>query len=57
VLKDLYEQLGPKPGNVDLNALWKQLGVQYFHGAVTFDDSTPWAKYRAAITAPAAGMH
>lgn len=55
VLKDLYEELGPKPGNVDLRDLWKQLGVRHSHGTVTFDDSAPWAKYRAAITAPAAG--
>jgi predicted metalloprotease with PDZ domain len=55
VLNDLYDQLGPQPGNVDLDALWKQLGVRYFRGKITFDDSAPWAKFRRAVTAPAAG--
>jgi predicted metalloprotease with PDZ domain len=50
-LKDLYEQLGTKPGNIDLDALWKKLGVRESGGAIVFDDKAPWAKYRAAITA------
>jgi predicted metalloprotease with PDZ domain len=54
VLKDLYEQLGPKPGHVDLQELWKKLGVQDSDGTIHFDDQAPWAKYRAAITASAA---
>lgn len=52
VLKDLYEQMGPKRGNVDLINLWKQLGVRYSRGKVTFDETAPWAKYRRAITEP-----
>ncbi|HEX4263755.1 MAG TPA: hypothetical protein VH597_05400 [Verrucomicrobiae bacterium] len=57
VLKDLYEQLGPQPGHVDLDALWKKLGVQYSDGNIHFDDRAPWSKYRTAITArsPASG--
>lgn len=51
VLKDLYDQLGTKPGNVDLDALWKKLGVHETGGAIVFDDTAPWGKYRAAITA------
>ncbi len=51
VLKDLYDELGPKPGNVDLAGLWKKLGINYNSGAVTFDNSAPWASIRAAITA------
>jgi hypothetical protein len=51
VLKDLYEEEGPKPGNVDLDALWKKLGVKYNAGVVTVDDSAPWAAIRTAITA------
>jgi hypothetical protein len=50
VLKNLYDQLGPQPGHVDLDALWTKLGVRYSNGAVDFDDNAPWAKYRAAIT-------
>jgi hypothetical protein len=53
VLKDLYEQLGTKPGHVDLDELWKKLGVQYAGGKVHFDDTAPWAKYRAPIMATA----
>jgi len=52
VLKDLHDELGPKPGNVDLNALWQQLGVKYQEGRIRFDDTAPWAKIRASITAP-----
>jgi hypothetical protein len=51
VLKDLYDQLGPQPGQVDLDALWKRLGVIYRHGAIRFDDSAPLAKIRDSITA------
>jgi hypothetical protein len=51
VLKDLHDELGPKPGDVDLDVLWKQLGVEYRAGYVSFDDNAPWAKIRAAITA------
>jgi hypothetical protein len=50
VLKDLYEELAEKPGSVDLDALWKKLGVQYDHGRVTFIDTAPDAKIRDAIT-------
>lgn len=51
VLKDLHDELGLKPGHVDLDALWKDLGVRYDSGVITFDETAPWAKIRAAITA------
>jgi predicted metalloprotease with PDZ domain len=51
VLKDLHDELGPKPGEVDLPALWKQLGVVYRRRRVTFDDTAPLAAIRSAITA------
>lgn len=54
VLKDLYDQLGPQPGHVDLNALWRRLGVVDHDGAISFDDATPLAKIRIALTAPQA---
>jgi hypothetical protein len=50
VLKDLYYELGTKAGDVDLAELWKKLGVRKSGDTVVFDDSAPWAKYRAAIT-------
>src|SRR5262249_30477457 len=52
VLTELHEQFGTKAGRVDLDALWKRLGVVYLGGAVRFDDSAPLAKIRASITAP-----
>jgi len=56
VLKDLHEELGPKPGAVDLDALWRRLGVKYNNGAITFDNTAPEASIRAAITSgPAVG--
>jgi hypothetical protein len=51
VLKDLHDELGSKPGDVDLDALWKKLGIRYERGIITFDDTAPDAKIRAAITA------
>jgi len=50
VLKDLHDELGPKPGAVDLDALWKQLGVKYNRGAIMFDNAAPDAGIRIAIT-------
>jgi predicted metalloprotease with PDZ domain len=51
VLADFYKALGQQRGEVDLNELWKKLGVRHLGDAVVFDDGAPWAKYRAAITA------
>jgi hypothetical protein len=50
VLKDLHKELGPEPGAVDLDALWKRLGVKYNRGAITFDNAAPDAAIRIAIT-------
>jgi hypothetical protein len=55
VLKDLHDQLGPKPGSVNLPELWKKLGVSERDDVILFDDTAPWAKIRRAITAPAGG--
>lgn len=51
VLADLHDELGGQPGHVDLDALWKKLGIKYESGIVTFDDTAPGSKIRAAITA------
>jgi predicted metalloprotease with PDZ domain len=53
VLTDLHNELGPKPGTVDLDALWKRLGVNYNKGDITFDNSAPDAGIRIAITSGA----
>jgi predicted metalloprotease with PDZ domain len=51
VLKELYTELGLHRGDIRLDSLWQALGVVYRRGAVRFDDSAPWAAFRAAITA------
>jgi hypothetical protein len=51
VLKDLYDELGVHRGDIHLDSLWQSLGVIHHHGAVRFDDSAPWAAFRASITA------
>lgn len=50
VLHDLYEQMKATPVTVDLNGLWKKLGVQQQNGRIVFDDSAPLAVIRKAIT-------
>jgi hypothetical protein len=53
VLEELYAEMKDKPVNVDLDALWKKLGVIYRDGKVSFDDQAPEADIRKAITAGA----
>ena len=50
VLHDLYEQMKATPVTVDLDGLWKKLGVQQQNGRIVFDDSAPLAAIRKAIT-------
>jgi hypothetical protein len=51
VLRDLYSEMRDKPALVDLDQLWKKLGIAVNDGAVTFDDKAPEANIRKAITA------
>jgi hypothetical protein len=39
------------PVTVDLDGLWKKLGVKQVNGQVVFDDNAPLAAVRRAITA------
>jgi hypothetical protein len=50
VFTDLHDELGAKPGTVDLDALWKSLGVIYENGHITYDDRAPLADVRRGIT-------
>ena len=50
VLHDLYEQMKATPVTVDLDGLWKKLGVNEEHGRTVFDDAAPEAAIRKAIT-------
>jgi len=52
VFKDLHDELGEKPGTVDLHALWKSLGVIFDGRNVTFDDAALLAGIRRGIVAP-----
>jgi hypothetical protein len=50
VLQNLYAKMKDQPYNVDLPALWIQLGIERDGDKVTFNDSAPLAKTREAIT-------
>jgi hypothetical protein len=51
VLMKLYSQMRDNPLDVDLSALWKQLGIRQGDGAAQFDDGAPLAAIRKSITA------
>jgi hypothetical protein len=51
VLRDLHARMGTSPAPVDLDAIWKRLGVRLHGGEVTYDDSAPLAAIRRSITA------
>lgn len=51
VLTELYAQMKDRPVAVDLEALWRQLGVRLEDGQIRFDDQAPMAAIRRAITA------
>jgi len=50
VLEELYDKMKDKPVTVDLDGMWKQLGVSRQNGTTTFNDRAPLAAIREAIT-------
>ena len=50
VLRELYDQNKATPVTVDLNALWKKLGVTQTGDKASFRDDAPLASIRKAIT-------
>lgn len=52
VLRPLRRQLGSAPFRVDLDALWRSLGVSLSGRRVRYDDAAPLAAIRQAITRP-----
>jgi hypothetical protein len=52
VLVKLYERMRDHPMQVDLDSLWKQLGIRTENGALQFNDDAPLAAMRKSITAP-----
>ena len=55
VLEELYKKMKDKPVTVDLDNLWRQLGVAHKDGTATFDDRAPLAPIREAISTGKAG--
>jgi hypothetical protein len=52
VLRELHDAMGSSPHPVDLDDLWRQLGIERARGSVHFDDRAPLAAIRRAITTP-----
>ncbi len=50
VLRPLYEKMKDQPYDVDLPALWKQLGIEKEDGKIRFVDDAPLSQTRVAIT-------
>lgn len=50
VLSEMYARWGREPVRVDLEGLWRQLGVRRSGGGVEFDGRAPLAKMREGIT-------
>jgi hypothetical protein len=50
VLEELYARMGSAPGEVDLDALFRRLGVSLRGKSVDFDERAPLAPIRRAIT-------
>ena len=53
VLRELYDKMKASAAPVDLNALWRELGVERRNGKTEFNDGAPLAAIRKAITQPA----
>jgi hypothetical protein len=49
VLRELYEEMRSRPVMVDLEGLWRQLGIARRGNTVIFDDKAPLASVRDAI--------
>lgn len=49
VLAGLHARMGPKAQDVDLDALWRRLGVRAAGDTVSFDDSAPLAAIRRSM--------
>lgn len=49
VLRELYEKLKAAPGDIDLDKLWRDLGIHAAGDSITFDDKAPLASVRIGI--------
>ncbi len=50
VLRDLHQEMGPLPMDVDLIPIWAELGIENKAGKLVFNDSAPLSHVRKAIT-------
>jgi hypothetical protein len=50
VVSELYARMAAAPGDVDLDALYTELGVARVDGKIVFDDDAPLAHVRRAMT-------
>lgn len=50
VLEQQYDRMSTTPVSIDLDALWKKLGILRVEDGMHFDDSAPEAAIRLAIT-------
>jgi hypothetical protein len=50
VLRELYDKMKASPAPVDLDALWKELGVERRNSKIEFNDRATLAAIRKAIT-------
>ena len=50
VLRELYEKMRSAPAPTDLDALWKQLGIERRERKIFFNDAAPLPHIRAAST-------
>jgi len=57
VMTELYSQMKAAPVEPDLNALWKNLGIEERANGIVFNDSAPEASIRHATTNPARGLN
>jgi hypothetical protein len=48
-MEDLYDELRAKPGELDLDKLWSDLGIRIGSSSVSFDERAPLAAIRRAI--------
>ncbi len=56
VLLDLYHAMRDKPTPVDLDQLWRKLGLDLKDRIVSFNDKAPEANIRQAITSPRSSL-
>ncbi len=49
VLRDLYAEMKDQPKHVDLDAIWRELGVSLRNGRIHYDDGAPLAALRRTL--------